>query len=358
MSGGAIIPSSVALRTSYTHHAADAGYKQILRFTQPAAVLGVDEHKSAEYSRWKLNYRFLFEWEVKRFVKGHPVDLVHILYGEEYYRFSGRLLKGVPLVVTYHQPGDVLLREITTGDYMGRVYGMAHRLSKSRFQKISAAIVMTQEQKDVLATAMPGERIHVIPLGANIGKLVEVGARLNLPRDSRALLTVGNWLRDWDFYFAFVKWCAEFRPDWRFTLINRRDQAEMERRSAGLGNLTYLPGAEDEVLYRQYTTAAVHFLPFTSTAGNNSLNEGLALGCPVVSNILHAGYADAEQFTARFSTGSLEAAAAACEKFLLATEEERAQAAAAAKRAAMSFDWSECASKTIEVYREAMRRNA
>lgn len=346
----AAAPRSVVLRTSYTHHAADAGYKQILRFTKPEAVFGVDEHQSASYSRWKLNYRWLFEWDIKRFVKTHPVDVVHIMYGEEYYRFSGRLLKGIPLVVTYHQPGNVLRQEIETGDYMGRVYGMAHRLSKGRFGKIAAAIVMTEEQKAVLAEAMPAARIHVIPLGTNISKLVEAGARLREPRVKTRILTVGNWLRDWDFYFAFAGWCKEFHPGWEFVLINRRDQAEMERRVKDHPNVQYLAGAPDEELYRYYTTSALHFLPFTSTAGNNSLNEGLALGCPVVSNILHAGYADAGKFTALYASGSLEAAGAACEKFILAPDAERVAASEAAKNAAMGNDWSVCAQRTIEVY--------
>ncbi|MDX1909097.1 MAG: hypothetical protein SF053_18815 [Bacteroidia bacterium] len=71
------IPRSIAIRTYFSHHAENAGYKQILRFTRPVWVLGYDERDPASLGYWQRRYHFLVEWEAqavaRRAPDGHPL---------------------------------------------------------------------------------------------------------------------------------------------------------------------------------------------------------------------------------------------------------------------------------------------
>ena len=73
--------NSVAIRSSFKHHAEHAGYKQILKYTKPVAVFGIDE-RNATPSLLRQKSQWLYEFDANRFIKSHKVDLLHILYGE------------------------------------------------------------------------------------------------------------------------------------------------------------------------------------------------------------------------------------------------------------------------------------
>ncbi|TAE47151.1 MAG: glycosyltransferase family 1 protein [Bacteroidetes bacterium] len=344
-------PRSLAISTYFRHHAVHGGYKQILAYTQPVATLGHDE-RYPERSGWlRQRYRFVFEGDARRYVRHTPVDLVHILYGEEYFRFSHRILP-VPVVATFHQPPELLMRELVHGDVQGRVGAWMHQLSKDRFRGLGAAIVMTDSQKEVLSSVMPGDKIHVIPLGIDmteLGRRFRENSRTRIPTQ---ILTVGEWMRDWDFYFQFVAYCLEQRPEWEFLLLNRRLPAERQQQAEALPNVRRLPDVSDDVLYEAYASSACMFLPLSGAAANNSVNEALALGCPVVSNI-GASYLSGDHFRL-FENKSLSGALAACEAFADLTETQHTSLSLSAHEKARTLDWPVIGARTLEVYRKVL----
>ena len=346
---------NLAIRTAFAHHAANSGYKRILEYTKPSAVLGVDEVAGVAEPRLAGRYRFAAEFYAFQRHRVSGFDIIHILYGEEYFRFSKRLFPNTPVVVTFHQPPEVLEREIDRGDPMGRAYRVAHLLNLSRFERLDAAIVITEAQKTVLSKVMDPSRIHVIPLGCDSAPLITQANAVAPPAVYSEILTVGNWLRDWDAYFEFVEFCQEAKPDWEFRLINRKLSEAYQQKARGLSNLIYQPDASDIELVRAYRRAAVQFLPFKEATGNNSLNEGLACGCPVVTNV-PVNLPNSEQFCKTVSLDS-EQLLVAMEPWIGESYAGREGRVAFAQAAARSMDWATVGEKTLAVFRDAILNN-
>ncbi|MEM7655134.1 MAG: glycosyltransferase [Bacteroidota bacterium] len=350
----AAVPASIAIRTSFAHHASHAGYKQVLRYTQPKAIFGVNEHEPEKTSRLKQRYHFLIEWEAKAYAKKHPVDVIHILYGEEYFRFSTRLFPKTPVIATFHQPPVTLQREVERGDYQGRIGRLTHLMNRQRFQQLGAAIVMTPAQKEVLARVMPEEKVHVIPLGTDLQTLTQYHQQMEKTRNPHQLLTVGNWMRDWDFYAAFVAHCLQHHPEWKFILVNRKLPKRFFDLLSVSPNVEIKMDISDDDLYQLYGTSSLQFLPFSGAAGNNSMNEGLALGCPSVTNILNTQYQHSDQIINSFPTGSLESSRIACEEMLQRMNIQGDQLSALAQEAVMRFDWSHIGQQTLTIYQQVL----
>ena len=102
----------------------------------------------------------------------------------------------------------------------GRVMGFLHKINKNRFKKLSAAIVVNENQKSILSRVIPKSKIHVLPLGLNFNYLNNFRIENKIKRQN-IILTVGNWQRDWNFYFEFVKKMQIQKPEFQFILINR-----------------------------------------------------------------------------------------------------------------------------------------
>ena len=125
------IPMKVlAIRSDFMHHGAHSGYKQILNYTDPYKVIGVNERSSVKQSKILNAYCWPYEFVGYRYRK--EIDLVHHLYADEFFRFSTRLFNS-PIIGTFHQPPDLLERDVIYGDLRGRVAKLTHRLNKNRF---------------------------------------------------------------------------------------------------------------------------------------------------------------------------------------------------------------------------------
>lgn len=344
-------PRCLAIRSRYSHHAAVSGYSQILRFIEPVVEIGRDETAASGSSPGR-RYLWLYEWDAWREVRRQPIDVIHILYAEEYFRFMKMLCPRTPLVLTFHQPPAVLERELAHGDTMGRVYKWTHRLTRNRFRNVDAAIVTNPNQIPPLSRFIPAERIHHIPLGVAVQRLITLSESLAEPAGRREILTVGNWRRDWPYYFSFVEWCRQHAPDLRFTLVNRKLEPHWAARVGTLDNLRYLPGASDDTLFSLYHEAAAQFLPFEGVAGNNSVNEGLTFGCPIVTNA-SLSFGGGGTFMDVVPLGH-EACLAALRRFLGMGPEERLRMKAAARAAVSELDWSSIAARTMDVYRSVI----
>jgi len=349
---GGLKTRSIAISWYFAHHAKHNGYKQILKYTQPLAVVGIDERQPAAAEPWHRKYPWLYEFKAARLHRRTPCQVLHILYGETYFRFSPWLLGRVPVVATFHQPPQHLLRRLSAGDETGRVSRFVHRLTRGRFKRLAAVIIISEEQREVLEKFVTPERIHLIPLGVSTLPLIEAEARLRCVPQAGEILTVGNWLRDWDFYFDFVDYCRQRHPDWHFSLVNRNLPSAWHARARTAVNLTWRENVDDEALLQAYATTSCLFLPLLEASGNNTVNEAMAMGCPVVTNA-RLGVPDEAAFVTNCEK-SFDSFAAAITAWQTAGLLQRDEHREHSQRAVKSLDWSVTGEKTLDLYRSVL----
>lgn len=261
------------LSTIYKHHSSEGGYHQLAKFTKPDYIFGSNELTGGSFLD---KYKWLHEFNLA--INAKNIDLIHIYYAEEYYRFLSYLKPNTPIVATFHQPPSVLKEELEKGNRMGRVYGFTHKLTKSRFKKIDAAIILHENQRTILEKYIPSDRIHYIPHG-----LYPSSNNYNIKRDN-TVLTVGNWLRDWDLYENIICIAEDSIPNVRFELINRSIENKIIERLTKYKNFKWLNNISDDELKSKYSTSSCIFLPVTELTANNAVNEALIHNCPIIVN--------------------------------------------------------------------------
>ena len=339
-----------AILTRFRHHKPDGGYKRLLaELSKDSSIVireyGNDETASktpaSRLEKLQGRYKWIAEWRAWQGSKNNRPDLVHVMYGEEYFRFSHRLFRGIPIVATFHQPADVLKRELERGDHGGRIAKWTHFLNRNRFKALAAAIVTNPDQKDVLKEHMSSKKIHVIPLGVDLPKQK---ATPNPTRDG--ILTLGNWFRDWDTYMKVVKGM----PNESFHLVNRQLPLEIGQQLADLPNCTYHPNMSDEKLQELIQQCNCAFLPLHKLAGSNALLECLAGGLPLVMSDVNAAIwkDESHENIALFQPNDTEGA------IRLLSHKKRSTTLAHRLdciETAKSFSWESIAWKTHELYK-------
>lgn len=277
-----------SLLTRFRHHKPDGGYKRLItelrnRHEVEVREFGNDEtldgFPRTSYEKLQASYKWLAEWNAWRHSKSEPPDAVHVMYGEEYFRFSHRLFPDIPVLATFHQPAEVLEREVTMGNHGGRVAAWTHRMNSNRFHSLSAAIVTNPDQRLALKPVMPVDRIHLIPLGVDV-----LPSPLKSPKGRNGVLTLGNWFRDWETYLEVVR----SMPDVNFHLVNRQLPVEIQQVVDVLPNCQFYPNLSDAELSSLILRCACAFLPLQKLAGSNALLECLAGGLPIVMSNVNA----------------------------------------------------------------------
>jgi glycosyltransferase involved in cell wall biosynthesis len=218
--------------------------------------------------------------------------------------------------------------------------------------------VTESNQKEVLSKVMPADKIHVIPLGVHLENFHAAFHRLHaqqVPHEATTIITVGNWLRDWDTYVEVAGYCRQHFPAWTFQLVNRKLPADVASRLEGLSNVSLHSDVSDDELKRMLYLARVHFLPVRSASGNNALMEGLAMGCPaVMTDVVSAG------FPLRGNSVLLHARAdrddaIRCIRSIVDMDD--AQYALLRKNTfelSSGYDWKSVAARTLEVYKSVV----
>jgi glycosyltransferase involved in cell wall biosynthesis len=345
-----------AIRTDFKHHGKESGYKQVLKFMNPFKVFGLDQNVTSKNHKWWLQkYLWLYEFQLWKYRK--EIDVLFIMYGEEFYRFSWRFLKKAKIVVTYHVPPDLLKMEILKGNQRGRVGQITHWLNKKRFSKIDAAIITNENQREILKLVIPDEKIHFIPLGVHLHSINE---KLQVPvlnggidKEGRSVITVGNWLRDWEFYFEIV----EAMPEVTFHLVNRNLKHFYIERTKSLSNLHYYPNIDDDRLYDLYRQVDFQFLPLTGIASSNALVQSLALGCPVLlSDSDDSGYENSGKFISTFKNRDIEDCKYRMVSLFNLTLKEKNDLSEKSISYASNYDWKNIAEKTLKVINRTMQK--
>ena len=184
----------------------------------------------------------------------------HFIYGENSYMdFSRFIRKGNRIVCTFHQPFQ----------------WFQSPLWLERLKTIDQIILVGNSEVKEFESVIGASKVIFIPHGirtdfycpdANVKK-------------QHLLLTVGNWLRDYD--FANKVYQRLLRNDEQLQIVvvaNPSMTASLESHP----RLRCLTGITDENLRDLYRRCSVLFLPLKRYTANNSLLEAAACGCNIV----------------------------------------------------------------------------
>lgn len=339
----------LVITSKYKHHSENAGYIQLSKFIKPAYIIGIDETQARKPPYILIAYKWLYEfigwWKYR-----NKIDLVHIYYGEEYYRFSGFLFRKIPVIVTFHQPKEKLIYEIRHGGDGGRIYRLAHRLTRNRFKKIAAAIVLEESQREVLKEVMLENKIHVIYHGVYLMPQNPT-AKTTVSKNNKLILSLGNWLRDWDFFENILSEAYKQLPDVTFKLINKSIDPIVLNKLNKLDNFKYEADVSDDELINFIREAKFLFLPLKSGAGNNAVMESLALGTPLLlPDIFHKEFqlkCDAIFF---YKPDDINDCILQIRHLLIINSEENKLITNKALELIEKFSWEEIAKKTFGIY--------
>lgn len=345
----------LVISTIFKHHASRGGYDRLSNYLSPSMKLGVDETSEALPPFIFRAYKWLYEW-VARLQDGRTIDLIHIYYAEEYYRFTSFLFPNTPVIATFHQPPTRLRREITSGGTGGRVSRFTHNITKSRFKNLAAAIVMEEQQKKILCEVMSPDRIHVIYHGIDVDYFQNM--LQNQPKvEANRVITVGNWLRDWDFYESVLQICESENSGLQFVLINRSIEPAYLKRFKEYSNFKYVPDLSDVQLVEQLSSSKVHFLPLIEATANNSVMESLAVGCPLVlPNVFSEQYQLSNAATRFYKINTPESAISQINQLIELPDSDYYSLRQLAREKAKYFDWRVIAERTADVYKQVLKK--
>lgn len=343
----------LTIHSAYAHHSANSGYKQILKFISPKVSLLYNEKDLSDKNWFNLRYRWSIEFEIKKYLKG--IDLIHVLYGEEYLRFTPFLYPKKPLVVTFHLPPKTLQKHIEAGNGMGKIDSLTHYLTKQRFQKIDRAIVTEKNQFEVLKKVMPEEKIRIIPLGIYLTDFFAAFQefyKANIQRENKVIV-LGNWLRDWELLLKVA--LALNKNDVKIHLVGRNIPLDEKQKLREAPNIIVENDLSDRELKKLLYTSKVSFLPLREAAGNNALMESLAMGChAVMSNVVSNSFPFKSE---ALSLINGDEPALYTKKILEVFELSESQYNSFAHKGQESvkpYDWQQVANKTKEVYKELL----
>jgi glycosyltransferase involved in cell wall biosynthesis len=344
----------LAITSRYKHHGESTGYVQLKKFLPPKYEVGIDETKNQPYI--VRAYKWLFEfyaWYKYR----KSAKLLHIYYGEEYYRFSSILFKNIPIVATFHQPPEKLMYEILQGGDGGRIYRFTHRLTKNRFKRLSAAIVLEESQKEVLKQVMPESKIHVIYHGI----FTENSTHIEFSKKNKSpfqILTIGNWLRNWEFYEEVIASFERENHPVIFKLINRQINLSTLEKLSSYKNFSFIKNADDDLLQQEIKNSLAVFLPLQSAAGNNAVMESLALGTPLIlPDIYSLNYQLRNSAVRFYSPNQINSCKTEILELISVSTDEYESIQKDALKLIKRFDWSEIAKQTATIYKMVQNKD-
>lgn len=334
------------ISTKFRHHARMSGYDQLINYFPSHHIVGRNELN--DNLPWWSKYKWVYELTGLQYRS--RIDLVHILYGEEYLRFSPYLYRNIPVVASFHQPPDRLLFEIQHGGTSGRIYRLTHSITRGRFKHLDAAIVLEEAQKEVLLNFMPESKIHVIYHGVDTDYF-RPNSDSKVVDSIPFVITTGEWQRDWILYLKVIAKAAEKGFPWKFKLVNRHLSDEILQQLSVYHNFEYVENASDQELLQLYQFAKVMFLPLKSGAGNNAVMESLSTGCPIVTtNVFHKSYQIKGDFIKFYPADQVTGILAGLRSFIDTDPKIQSDIAAAARKKMLTYDWASIAKETHLVY--------
>lgn len=201
----------------------------------------------------------------------------HFIYGENtYYNIKPFIRKGNKIICTFHQP----LEWFKTYHW------------ESRLKKINEIILVGKSELDSFKAITGKDNVVFIPHGIR----TDFYCPNHEVKKERMLLTVGNWLRDYEFAKDVYLRLLKEDKDLKIVVVAMPKMAECLK---GVSRLQCLSGISDEELLNLYHRCSILFLPLKRYTANNSLLEASACGCNIV---ISSDYQDNSYISTNFLT--------------------------------------------------------
>lgn len=228
-------------------------------------------------------------------------SLVHYFFPENSLFNAPKWKKGGKLVLSCHQPYDELVRARSAGQLLPFFEGL---------RVADAVILMASCEIDAYRRLAPDSEILCIPLGVDTDFFCPEHLPLP-PNRSFNVLTVGNWLRDYELWARVVDRVVSDCPHVNFTVIANPDRIDLATSGLTKGhrNVRTLHGISDEQLRAEYQRADIVFLPLVNAWANDALLEAMACGKAVVVTDLPATREYGGPAACYVDKGSVDAAA-------------------------------------------------
>lgn len=189
-----------------------------------------------------------------------PNTVIHFLYPENQYRYFGRFKGKRNVIATFHQPPSF--------------YDTYPAKYTKNYAYIDKAIVMSRNMISKLEEHIGKKKVTFIPHGID----TDFFRPGSFPKEHK-VLTVGNWMRDYNFLRSIADEALKYDKKLVFEVIAGQDKKEC---LSGAKNIRLLSGMSDVRLLKAYQTAKLLFLPLIDCTANNALLEGMACGLPVM----------------------------------------------------------------------------
>jgi len=278
---------------------------------------------------------FRAEVAIARLARRKPGQIFHFIYGDDMYRFAGTFKRwlGVDarLICSLHQPPDRFLNAVR---------------SPRHFGKLDAAIIVGNNQREMLSPYMDDDRIFFVPHGVDTDFFCPRQVE-NSVDDRFTCLTVGNWMRDFDTLWQVIRQVNADHVTFRFIIVTFPDNFQYFQDCPGV---ELESGIDDLALRQLYQSADALLLPMMDCTANNSLLEGIACGLPVVATDV-GGVRDYVDESCAILTPLKDVEAMASALLTLSGQPaKRRQMGVNSHKRALQLDWKVVASQVMQVY--------
>jgi glycosyltransferase involved in cell wall biosynthesis len=275
-------PPSVIYTFSFAHHGSYSSFHRLAHYLSDQCVVdltsrGIDRlpqriseplmHRWLKYSEYRLG----------RYLRSTTPRCVHYIYPETSLQQSWRWKGHHKLVLTVHQPREYLEHMRQQDGHEGFFLGL----------EVADALVANEpESLEAYRKYAPQARLEVIPHGIDTEFFRPAP---DCPRRP-VILTVGNWLRDYECWAKVVRALSVQLPAVEFDVIANSDTLRQARAALGThsSRVHFSTGLSDLELRAAYARAQLMFLPLKDSAANNAILESLAMGLPLVVTDLPA----------------------------------------------------------------------
>lgn len=293
--------------------------------------------------RWLKYGEYRLRWHLRSVTPRcvhyiHPENSLH-----EAWRWKGHH----KLILSVHQPREYLesMRQ-----------EVAHKGFFRGLEMADAVVAMDPESLQAYRAYAPQARLEVIPHGID----TEFFRPTPGPPGRPVILTVGNWMRDYECWAKVVRELLAQIPALEFEVIANPETVRRARAALGTNSpaVHFSTGLSDFELHAAYARAQLMFLPLKDSAANNAVLESLAMGLPLVITDLPATrfYVGAEAGRYIHNT-DIEGCVTTLARLVNDAIQRERMATAGRARAVMEFSWPRIAGRYRALYQSLLQGN-
>lgn len=330
----------------WNHHATHSGYDRLGRLIgTPLTSNPVPEYLLPNRIYWQMTREMstydrtslALELSTLKHMATHKGCLYHFLYGENAYRYLGKLnrWRDHRLIATYHKPPQVLAENVRNFEPL---------------EKLSAVILVGRNQLASFDGVLPEERMFFVPHPVDT-TFFSPPNDFNERRNDLCLF-VGAHLRDYQTLRSVIENARILAPEVKFAVVVHPRYIDTFK--GVVGNFTLYCNIEEEELLNLYRLAALLIMPIEDTTANNSVLEAMSCGLPMVVTDIGAirEYVNdaCAHFVSPFETNEMLDAIL----FLLDSRSRRKQMAESARERAQDYDLRTIARRMEVIYLQIM----